>query len=462
MFCTCAAACLILCGWTTVLAENADRSDIVSPSTSGLSSRSADSGITSFQSVENLMLNMTMNAPTHPPAQRKNYNENNTREPKSVSDWDLSRIEYIDSEQKNRNRYGSRTSITSFKYETAFVGSNNETVTRIIAEKVPASSREYNYESRNDFYAINNIQNTHKFTSMMNLNNENQSESEETNLAYTHKYYSTTNVNDAEPIPENNLRKTWLLDSASTVASEYCDNRGLYGYTVALSRAPKYSPSNRHYESEAVMNSASRNEDRSTSGLFYRSESHGVLPLRPDPPPYKPPPRYEMLHLQRRASQGGSNGQDVSSDSSRSSYHTTRSHLSSSANEPTFYSAHSQWEAGYQALYGDNSATGNSTTGNSIGNSRSYRGSSTTMASNTRSLRRLASSSSKHGYCTVLIQCFCRSFVHVCAFTVFSFNNITRLLNCFRSLRFPLVFAVVHWYRPRNFVWYDFSSQNTF
>ena len=231
--------------------------------------------LTSFASVENLMLNLTMNATT---------NSNGSQQPKEIM---------IVHDGKTPSQPPMHRSLSSASL--SHIGREEQIETRTNGFSDNSSASGYNMAYTKPTLSFDEMQ--------QQTSNKNADLCTMTLGRKPHR-----RKHNADPQSNGSLTTNSRLSSASSVTlnSQSSDTGNLkYGYTVVLSTTPKSTHS-------------------SSSGKSSRRV------VENDPPPYVPPPSYDAF----RSSNRSLNGSGHHNSDSDSSYSSARSHRSSSSYSP--------------------------------------------------------------------------------------------------------------------------------
>ncbi|CAH1773460.1 unnamed protein product [Owenia fusiformis] len=347
------------------------------------------SRLASFGSVENLLMNMTMNAQSsmlEPDTQPDKM----THHPSGAS-LELSKINAVPERDSISEQYDSSPRL---KFETAFFGPDNEAVTRVYETRelferqaAQGTSQPSSWFSRGSIYSTSKYGSTSNFDSLRNVHTDYNSP--DSNIAYAQKYYSTTNLlgnngNNQEYVNGNNhIRHSQRYYSTSdvnkdhgnhfqsgTLGQRYANTDSLstlgsqdlrfqstntlanevfvddYGYQVPI-RPPRQSitnpprhnsapgtPQQRHMYNQGTPLSRGF-QNTGGQGHYQGISSNQYEYQRGTPPVYKAPPRYNTGNVNHQPVLCGATLRDHNINTSHnntggssSSYHSAQSHLS--------------------------------------------------------------------------------------------------------------------------------------
>lgn len=337
---------------TTVCAESGKKP---SPPSQGNSYNSPPVGMSSFASVENLMMDMTLNAqrtdlqftemrvhnePGNPGVGASNHLphtnvKNVTQNPK------LRRSETTASilETKKRPLLRSCTSVASVpRMETFFGVDNSEPCTQVYHHQQQAEMGDHGYYSSTELpqQPQTEIKSTEQFTSVMSM--ESRYGLDEPFQNYEQKCFSTNDLTRVKPFPENKLanrdrKASWVSvkSHGSLPAGGPGTDHDDYGYTIVLSSVPKSNNElrRRAYSGGAYLDSDNASHPKTSHRSRTISVGSGTSLNSRKPPPYIPPPSYASVI--RKQSVNGDNYTRHGEDASISSYETACTHFSGDA-----------------------------------------------------------------------------------------------------------------------------------
>ena len=362
---------LTLSSYHAVCAENVGRPRAVMTS-SGLTYGTTSRGyITSFASVENLLMDLTMNGVqedetllqgvnnlnsafhpamshtdartvgssngarscdprvngAHPQLRRCNTSRDMRREQSqsvysSKHSLGPNDTQYFSSSDMRRNPSSTSLALQADRLETSFGVDNGEPRThvrgKVRSSADPGYSSLYDMQSRAQS-ATGILYNRGRYTSSVSI--ETHYGEEESYLQQEQKCLSTNDVSRMVPYPENGLARHRHHGGRSSQASMsesvemQPDDHNHYGYTVVLSTTPKSDNVRaRHRSASASTYPEERDHWHHRERVHSDHDYHKPAPKAAAPPPYIPPPSYQTYHKQA-----------PSEHSSHSSYETAPS-----------------------------------------------------------------------------------------------------------------------------------------